>query len=151
MERVALVGISARTQTGPMRNDTHDVSRRTSSAFNNEICRTNCVASDRGCTRVTLSKFHGKEGVDGSSPSNQDQDERPRGKVLFIVVNVMNKTELLQVILERKMGLEPTTFCIARKPREATQSVSERHTARLRGVSGRRSVTRRQQPTPKAD
>jgi hypothetical protein len=29
----------------------------------------NYVASDRACTRVTLSNFHGKEGVDGSSPS----------------------------------------------------------------------------------
>jgi hypothetical protein len=25
--------------------------------------------NDRACTRVTLSNFHGKEGVDGSSPS----------------------------------------------------------------------------------
>ena len=27
------------------------------------------LASDRVCTRVTLPNFHGKEGVDGSSPS----------------------------------------------------------------------------------
>jgi hypothetical protein len=34
------------------------------------ICRdTNCVASDRTCTPVTAPIFHGKEGVDGSSPS----------------------------------------------------------------------------------
>jgi hypothetical protein len=33
------------------------------------ICRKNCVASDRACTRVTLRNLHGKEGVDGSSPS----------------------------------------------------------------------------------
>jgi hypothetical protein len=28
-----------------------------------------CVASDRACTRLTLRNLHGKEGVDGSSPS----------------------------------------------------------------------------------
>ena len=33
------------------------------------ICRRNCVASDRACTRVTRQNLHGKEGVDGSSPS----------------------------------------------------------------------------------
>jgi hypothetical protein len=27
------------------------------------------LANDRACTRVTLPNFHGKEGVDGSSPS----------------------------------------------------------------------------------
>jgi hypothetical protein len=32
------------------------------------ICRRKCVASDRACTRVTLRKPHGKEGVGGSSP-----------------------------------------------------------------------------------
>src|SRR5919109_922230 len=32
-------------------------------------CRQNRVANDRACTRVTVSNFHGKEGVDGSSPS----------------------------------------------------------------------------------
>jgi hypothetical protein len=33
------------------------------------ICRTNALAIDRACTRVTLQNLHGKEGVDGSSPS----------------------------------------------------------------------------------
>ena len=33
------------------------------------ICREKRVADDRACTRVTLSNLHGKEGVDGSSPS----------------------------------------------------------------------------------
>jgi hypothetical protein len=33
------------------------------------ICRKNCVASDRACTRVTPRNLHGMEGVDGSSPS----------------------------------------------------------------------------------
>ena len=32
------------------------------------FCRRNCVASDRACTRVTPQNFHGKEGVNGSSP-----------------------------------------------------------------------------------
>jgi hypothetical protein len=59
----------ARTQNGHIRNDTRDASRRTCRAWDTAICRTNCVASDRACTRVTRPNFHGKEGVDGSSPS----------------------------------------------------------------------------------
>jgi hypothetical protein len=60
---------SPRTQNGHIRNDTRDVSRRIPDAWIGAICRRNCVASDRACTRVTLPNFHGKEGVDGSSPS----------------------------------------------------------------------------------
>jgi hypothetical protein len=33
------------------------------------LCRKNCIAHDRACTRVTPQNLHGKEGVDGSSPS----------------------------------------------------------------------------------
>ena len=33
------------------------------------ICRTNVIASDRACTPLPPQNFHGKEGVDGSSPS----------------------------------------------------------------------------------
>ncbi len=32
------------------------------------ICKTNLLTDDRGRMRVTLADFHGKEGVDGSSP-----------------------------------------------------------------------------------
>jgi hypothetical protein len=35
---------------------------------------------------------------------------------MFIVVNVKNKTRALAGILERMMGLEPTTFCMANRP-----------------------------------
>ena len=59
----------ARTQNGHIRNDTRDVARRIFSPSTQSICRRNCVASDRACTRVTPLNFHGKEGVDGSSPS----------------------------------------------------------------------------------
>jgi hypothetical protein len=59
---------SARTQNGHIRNDTRDVSRRISSPSNSGICRRNCVASDRACTRVTPRNLHGKEAVPGSSP-----------------------------------------------------------------------------------
>jgi hypothetical protein len=38
------------------------------SACISPICRRNCVASDRPCTRVTPRNLHGKEGVIGSSP-----------------------------------------------------------------------------------
>jgi hypothetical protein len=58
-----------RTQNGHIRNDTRDVSRRIRSAWIGLICRRNCAASDRACTRVTRLILHGKEGVDGSSPS----------------------------------------------------------------------------------
>ena len=66
---VVALGTRARTQNGHIRNDTRDVPRRISSACNSAICRKKYVASDRACTRVTLQNFHGKEGVDGSSPS----------------------------------------------------------------------------------
>src|SRR5438094_7229724 len=33
------------------------------------ICTTNVLANDRACTRIPPRNFHGKEGVDGSSPS----------------------------------------------------------------------------------
>jgi hypothetical protein len=46
---------------------------------------------------------------------NQDLDERSWDKVLFIAVNVMNKTRPFAGILERMMGLEPTTFCMANR------------------------------------
>ena len=51
----------ARTQNGHIRNDTRDVSRRISGARSGPICRRNCVASDRACTRVTPQNLHGKE------------------------------------------------------------------------------------------
>jgi hypothetical protein len=59
----------ARTQNGHIRNDTRDASRRISATCNNPICRRIRVAGARACTRVTLRSLHGKEGVDGSSPS----------------------------------------------------------------------------------
>ena len=58
-----------RTQNGHIRNNTRDVLRRISGPSNGAICRRMCVASDRSCTRVTARNLHGKEGVDGSSPS----------------------------------------------------------------------------------
>jgi len=57
-----------RTQNGHIRDDTRVVSRRIAIACDRWICRKNCVANDRACTRVTLLNFHGKEGVSGSSP-----------------------------------------------------------------------------------
>jgi hypothetical protein len=52
-----------------MRNDTRDVPRRIRSSLIAPICRRNRAADDRACTRVTPGNLHGKEGVDGSSPS----------------------------------------------------------------------------------
>jgi hypothetical protein len=66
---VVLLGTRARTQNGHIRNDTRDVSRRMFPACNRAICRRKCVARDRACTRVTPRNLHGKEGIDGSSPS----------------------------------------------------------------------------------
>ena len=60
---------SAQTQNGHIRDDTRDLSRRISTACNGPICRKNCVPDARACTRVTPGNLHGKEGVDGSSPS----------------------------------------------------------------------------------
>jgi hypothetical protein len=64
-----MLGTKARTQNGHIKNDTRDASRLISKPHSGLICRRNCVASDRACTRVTPRNLHGKEGVDGSSPS----------------------------------------------------------------------------------
>ena len=66
---VALSDDETRTQNGHIRNDTRDISRRITAWPDGPICRRKRVASDRGCTRVTRGNLHGKEGVDGSSPS----------------------------------------------------------------------------------
>jgi hypothetical protein len=53
---------SSRTQNGHIRNDMRDVSRRMCAVRTSSICRRNCVAIDRGCTRMTPRNLHGKEG-----------------------------------------------------------------------------------------
>jgi len=60
---------SARTQNGHITSDTRDASRRILESSFGSICRKNYVAGDHACTRVPPPNFHGKEGVDGSSPS----------------------------------------------------------------------------------
>src|SRR5437667_12601078 len=75
-----------RTQNGHIRNDTRDVSRRISGPSNGAICRRMCVASDRACTRVTLRNLHGKEGVDGSSPSEGLQKYPANGHMMLSAV-----------------------------------------------------------------
>ena len=66
---VARTDNEPRTQNGHIRNDTRDASRRIPKPSLSVICRQNRVADDRACTHVTLRNLHGKEGVDGSSPS----------------------------------------------------------------------------------
>ena len=85
---VARTDDATRTQNGHIRNDTRDIPRRISSVPTRPICRRNCVASDRACTRVTPQNFHGKEGVDGSSPS-EGLVEVP-GNRHFVVVYLTN-------------------------------------------------------------
>src|SRR6266508_3617577 len=75
--------IQSRTQNGHIRNDTRVVSRRIFTACNRPICRRKCVASDRACTRVTLPNLHGKEGVDGSSPSEGSAKAPQKGAFCF--------------------------------------------------------------------
>ena len=84
-EDVASREIRARTQNGHIRNDTRDVSRRMSSVSNDRICRRNRVADDRACTRVTPRNLHGKEGVDGSSPSEGFGKEEIPGNRGFLL------------------------------------------------------------------
>src|SRR6266545_7311071 len=67
----------ARTQNGHIRNDTRDVSRRISMAYNSSNCRRNCVASARACTRVTPRNLHGKECDEGGPPAERCS-ARPR-------------------------------------------------------------------------
>jgi hypothetical protein len=63
-----------------------DVSRSILDAPFGPIWRKDCVPSDRACTRVTLSNFHGKEGVDGSSPSEGFKKPLQVGSFLALFV-----------------------------------------------------------------
>jgi hypothetical protein len=76
MTLVVSIVNASRTQNGHIRNATRDVSRRSPNPSSGPICSRNCAADDRACTRVMLPNFHGKEGVDGSSPSEGLQDAR---------------------------------------------------------------------------
>jgi hypothetical protein len=88
---VVSVGSRTRTQNGHIRNDTRDASRRIFRGRIRPICRENYVASDRACTRVTLRNLHGKEGVDGSSPS-EGFDKVPANWHLIVVCSLNART-----------------------------------------------------------
>jgi hypothetical protein len=91
MRNVVIVVNDARTQNGHIRNDTRDVSRRLSRAEIGPFCRGKCVANDRPCTRLTLSDFHGKEGVDGSSPS-EGLPKVPANRHFVVVCSANTRT-----------------------------------------------------------
>ena len=55
------------------------------------ICRKKGAASDRTCTSVPLPNFHGKEGVDGSSPS-EGFDEVPVNSHFIVVCPLNTRT-----------------------------------------------------------
>jgi hypothetical protein len=78
-----------RTQNGHIRNDTRDVARRIRPVANGLISRRNCVARDRACTRVLLANFHGREGVDGSSPSEGSAKAPQIGAFLTCTISNM--------------------------------------------------------------
>ena len=80
-----------RTQNGHIRNDTHDVSRRISTAFNSSICRRKCVASDRACKPLPALHFYGKEGVDGSSPSEGLREVPANGDFSRLIFNRLSR------------------------------------------------------------
>src|SRR6476659_3136830 len=50
------------------------------------ICRTNVLANDRACTPLPPQNFHGKEGLDGSSPSEGFKKSPAKGLVVLPAV-----------------------------------------------------------------
>jgi hypothetical protein len=58
-----------RVRDGYIRLGTRGHARARSTRFEAPICRKNVTASVRTCSPVPASNLHGKEGVDGSSPS----------------------------------------------------------------------------------
>ena len=58
-----------RARDGYTRTCTNDHARALPAGSEPAFSRTNVLANDRVWTRVTLPNLHGKEGVDGSSPS----------------------------------------------------------------------------------
>src|SRR5882724_1265182 len=70
--------------TRRVREREHDRSRAgTGGTSLTPICRTNAAANDRPCTPVPSPNFHGKEGVDGSSPS-EGSAKAPQNEVFCI-------------------------------------------------------------------
>src|ERR671918_2260689 len=63
-----------RVRDGYIRSGTVGHARARATRREAAICRTNVLAMVRACTRVPPQNFHGKEGVDGSSPSEGFSD-----------------------------------------------------------------------------
>jgi hypothetical protein len=58
-----------RVRDGYISESTSGHARAPATRSADAICRTNVLANDRACTPIPLQNLHGKEGVDGSSPS----------------------------------------------------------------------------------
>jgi hypothetical protein len=85
------------TQSTHIGNDTRDVSRRIPDASIGAICRRNCVASDRACTRVT-------------PPSSMVRRGRRFESVRGLCKSAGNRRFLVQgdlLLLRRAVGMEP--------------------------------------------
>jgi hypothetical protein len=114
---LAVVGTvnGARTQNGHIRNDTRDALRRILSVSKLAIYRRKCVASDRACTRVPPLNFHGKEGVDGSSPSEGSRRQKIPGNRGFLLSRLaLQSTSRCR--LDRLVGLAAQSETAANRP-----------------------------------
>ena len=72
-----------RVRDGYIRPGTRGHARALETRLEDPICRRKCVASDRTCTRVRPRNLHGKEGVDGSSPSEGFGESPAKGPVVL--------------------------------------------------------------------
>ena len=63
-----------RVRDGYIRSTTRGYARTRLTRRNAPICRSNAIFDARPCTRVPPENLHGKEGVDGSSPSEGLKD-----------------------------------------------------------------------------
>ena len=69
MLSVSRIDNSTRVRDGYISESSCGHARALPTHYERPICRTNMAADARACTRVPPQNLHGKEGVDGSSPS----------------------------------------------------------------------------------
>jgi hypothetical protein len=79
-------GNATRVRDGYTRLSTNGHARALPTLCQQLICRTNVLADDRACPRLPPQNLHGKEGVDGSSPSEGLQLNPANGHFMLPVV-----------------------------------------------------------------
>jgi hypothetical protein len=82
-DRVLRTDNAPRVRDGYVSEGTPGHGRALPTPAEGSICRTNALADDRACAPLPPQNFHGKEGVDGSSPS-EGSAKPPQNGLFFL-------------------------------------------------------------------